>query len=54
MPLAYLAFAALTTSRANSELFGDERCSPPALLQHQEGVGRLYADIQGGPVRLGA
>ena len=34
------------------ELLGDERCSPPTLLQHQEGGGRLYADIQGGPVRL--
>ena len=36
------------------ELLGDERRGPPALLQHQEGVGRLYADIQRGPVRFGA
>ena len=28
------------------DLLRDERCRPPSLLQHQEGVGRLYADVQ--------
>jgi hypothetical protein len=36
------------------ELLRNERCSPPSLLQHQEGGGRLYADIQGGSVRIGS
>ena len=36
------------------ELLGNERCRPPPLLQHQEGGGRLDADIQGGPVRIGS
>ena len=37
-----------------SDLFGDQRRRPASLLQHQEGVGRLYADVQRRPVRVSA
>ena len=36
------------------DLLGDQRRRAPALLQHQEGVGGLNADIQRGPARFGA
>ena len=36
------------------QLLRNERGGPPPLLQHQEGGGRLQADIQGGPVRIGS
>ena len=54
VPLAYRAFAALTTSRANASCSETSAVGPPALLHHQERVGRLHADVQGGPARLSA
>ena len=49
VPLAYRAFAAVTTSRAKAICSVDERRRPPALLQHQERVGRLHADVERRP-----
>ena len=35
------------------QLLVDERRRPPPLLEHQERVGRLHADVEDGPPRVG-